>query len=104
MILPSSIVELIEILVDTALNTSMNSNDKTGQSWQPWTDYLIYIVLIALPWGGPELLDSVSNELNNIFDKIQSYFEIRPIKFDKTLRPFLTHIKENDYSAEYYLN
>lgn len=34
-----------------------------GRSWQPYADYLVYMTLMALPWGGAELAEGAPEQL-----------------------------------------
>ena len=34
-----------------------------GRGWQPYTDFLVASVLLALPWGGPELAEAAPEKL-----------------------------------------
>lgn len=36
--------------------------ENEGRTWQPYTDSLVQAALMALPWGGPELLGGGSGE------------------------------------------
>ena len=33
-----------------------------GRTWQPYSDSLVQAAIMALPWGGPELLGGGSGE------------------------------------------
>ena len=41
-----------------------------GRRWQPYTDFLVYSALMALPWGGPDLAQSAPAELDRLFTKV----------------------------------
>lgn len=41
-----------------------------GRRWQPYTDFLVYSALMALPWGGPDLAQSAPAELDRLFAKV----------------------------------
>eukprot|EP00803_Ostreobium_quekettii_P001012 evm.model.scf_516.7 EVM.evm.TU.scf_516.7 scf_516:63384-73886(+) len=98
---PSSIVELLGLLVDAALTCAKETGkgDPSGRSWQPWSDYLVYIVLMALPWGGIELAESAPAEVEELLDKVGKYMEVRPLSNDPALRPFNGAVKANDLAA-----
>lgn len=57
--------------------------------WQPYTDFLVYISLMALPWGGSELADSAPTDLNGLLVEAEKYMELRPSSHTRALRPFL---------------
>lgn len=97
-LLPSSVVELLDTLMSYVVSI-IESADSTGHSWQLWTDYLVAIVLLALPWGGSELVDSAPSEFSLLFEKVEKYMSKRPVHNDPTLRPFLGPIKEDDAAA-----
>lgn len=97
-LLPSSVVELLDTLMSHALSI-MESAESSRQSWQLWTDYLVSIILLALPWGGSELVDSAPSEFSSLFEKVEKYVGKRPVQNDVTLRPFMGPIKEDDPAA-----
>ncbi|GMH33943.1 hypothetical protein BSKO_01777 [Bryopsis sp. KO-2023] len=99
-LLPSSLVELIDVLLNAVISTLETTQDSTGRSWQPWTDYIVNIILMALPWGGSELADSAPAEFTSVFEKVEKYANERPIQNDVALRPFLASIKEDDIAAK----
>lgn len=98
-LLPSSVVECLDSLV-TYANSYLDSEDASGRSWQPWTDFMVSSVLLALPWGASELADSAPTEFSEIFTKAEKYVRNRPIQNDSALRPFLASIKEDDEAAK----
>ncbi len=71
-----------------------------GRSWQPYADYLVYTSLMALPWGGPELAESVPEEVAALLQAVDSYMVKRPRSSQPSLRPFAAAIKEDDAVAE----
>ena len=56
--------------------------------WQPYADYLVYSVLIALPWGGPDLAEGAPAELEKLMESAERYMELRPQQLTSALRPF----------------
>ena len=71
-----------------------------GRSWQPYADHLVYMALMALPWGGPELAESVPAELAALLQAVEAYMAKRPRSSQPSLRPFAAAIKEEDPVAE----
>lgn len=71
-----------------------------GRSWQPYADHLVYIALLALPWGGPELAESVPEQLSGLLGAVDAYMAKRPRATQPSLRPFAAAIKEDDPVAE----
>lgn len=71
-----------------------------GRSWQPYADHLVYASLMALPWGGPELAESVPEEMTALLEAVDSYMSRRPRSTQPSLRPFAAAIKEDDTVAE----
>ena len=56
--------------------------------WQPYADYLVYSVLIALPWGGADLAEGAPAELEKLLETAEKYMELRPQQLTTALRPF----------------
>ena len=56
--------------------------------WQPYADYLVYSVLIALPWGGADLAEGAPAELDKLLESAEKYMELRPQQLTTALRPF----------------
>ena len=56
--------------------------------WQPYTDYLVYIVLMALPWGGPDLAETAPAEMEKLLAEAEKYMDLRPTAHTPALRPF----------------
>ena len=59
-----------------------------GRVWQPYADYLVYSVLLALPWGGPDLAEGAPAELEKLLESAEKYMELRPQQLTSALRPF----------------
>lgn len=57
--------------------------------WQPFADFLVSIVVLALPWGGPELAEGAPAELQKLTADVEKYMELRPSSHTAALRPFL---------------
>jgi len=97
-----SLFNLLNRILDRVLNLFESNGDPTGRSWQPWTDHLVHIVLMGLPWGGTDLMQGeLQEQWTQLFQKIQTYIDGRPIHRDVCLSPFLAPIKENDTAARY---
>lgn len=71
-----------------------------GRSWQPYTDHLVYMALVALPWGGPELGEPLPGEVEALLAAADDYMGKRPRSSQPSLRPFAAAIKEHDPVAE----
>jgi hypothetical protein len=71
-----------------------------GRSWQPYTDQLVYMALVALPWGGPELGEPLPGEVEALLAAADDYVRKRPRSSQPSLRPFAAAIKEHDPVAE----
>ena len=56
--------------------------------WQPYADYLVYIVLMALPWGGPDLAETAPAEMEKLLAEAEKYMDLRPTAHTPGLRPF----------------
>ena len=60
-------------------------------SWlQPYTDYLMYTAVIALPWLSPELhnLEIDPEGLTEFASAVEQYLSIRPRSVQEALNPF----------------
>jgi nuclear cap-binding protein subunit 1 len=55
---------------------------------------------VALPWGGPELAESVPDELAGLMAAVDAYMAARPRATQPSLRPFSAAIHEGDPVAE----
>ncbi len=57
---------------------------------QPYTDYLVYSAVIALPWLAPELqhLESDPEGLTTFSSSVEQYLSIRPRATQDALNPF----------------
>jgi nuclear cap-binding protein subunit 1 len=101
---PSSIVSALKTLVDVAVTTAETSpktgNDTDGRTWQPYTDQLVYMALMAIPFGGSELSAASGTALNELVSAAESYLEKRPRSSQPGLRPFAASVTENDAVAE----
>ena len=59
-----------------------------------------YAALMALPWGGPELAESVPDDLEALLQAAEAYMAKRPRSSQPSLRPFAAAIKDDDPVAE----
>ena len=60
----------------------------------------MYAALVALPWGGAELAESVPAELAALLAAAEAYMGRRRRSKQPSLRPFAAAIKEDDAAAE----
>lgn len=60
----------------------------------------MYAALLALPWGGPELAESVPDQVEALLGAVDAYMARRPRAAQPGLRPFAAAIKEDDPVAE----
>lgn len=60
----------------------------------------MYAALVALPWGGPELAESVPEQLAALLAAVEAYMGRRPRATQPSLRPFSAAIKDEDPLAE----
>ncbi len=101
---PSSVLAVLKTLVDVAVNTAETSpksgNDADGRTWQPYTDQLVYMALMAIPFGGSELSAASGAALNDFVAAAESYLEKRPRSSQPGLRPFAASVTDNDMLAE----
>lgn len=58
------------------------------------------MALMALPWGGPELAESVPEQLEGLMGAVDAYMARRPRDTQPSLRPFAAAVKEDDPVAE----
>lgn len=45
-------------------------SEDEGRRWQPYTDFLVYSALMALPWGGADLAQSAPADLDRLFARV----------------------------------
>ena len=77
------------ILIQHGAHVTAGENSVDGiRVWQPYADYLVYSVLIALPWGGADLAEGAPAELEKLLSETEKYMELRPQKLNAALRPF----------------
>ena len=62
------------------MSVSAGTKEEAGRRLQPYTDYLVYSAVIALPWLAPELqhLESDPEGLITFSDSVQQYLAVRP--------------------------
>ena len=63
---------------------------EASRTLQPYTDYLVYSAVIALPWLAPELqhLESDPEGLTTFSSSVEQYLSIRPRATQDALNPF----------------
>lgn len=97
----ASMLATLRTVVDAALGVADASPaGDDGRSWQPYTDQLVYMALVALPWGGPELGEPLPGEVEALLAAADDYVRKRPRSSQPSLRPFAAAIKEHDPVAE----
>ena len=67
--------------------------------WQPYTDFLVEAVLMALPWAGSELAESAPDQVALLFSAVEAYVTGRPRRHQPGLQPFLKAQDEADAAA-----
>ncbi len=73
-----------------------------GRQWQPYTDYLVYSALMALPWGGPELVAGAADgddRLGPLFEDVERYMGLRLRQRQPGLAPFSAPLDDEDVAA-----
>ncbi|GIL70850.1 hypothetical protein Vretimale_3926 [Volvox reticuliferus] len=81
-----------------------------GAAMQPWSDFLVYVVLAALPWCGRDLAAAASLgdmtgscdgqlSLAGLFAMVESYMASRPVSLDEALRPMSGSRSDEDMAA-----
>jgi len=99
---PAAAFSLLEGLVNAALRVASSpGGDDDGRTWQPYTDSLVYMALMALPFGGPELAEALPERLTGLLDIVDAYMAKRPRSTQPALRPFAAAVKDDDILAEY---
>lgn len=71
-----------------------------GRSWQPYADHLVYTALMALPWGGPELAESVPDAVADLLAAAEAYLGKRPRSTQPSLRPFSAAVKKDENDSD----
>ncbi len=83
------------------------SVDDAAAAVQPWSDYLVYAVLAALPWCGRDLAAEASlggeAELSvaGLMAMVESYMGSRPVAMDEALRPMWGSRNDEDMAARW---
>lgn len=93
---PDSLFKMLFELTEVVVNFQEKSLA------QPYLDHLVHIVLMTLPFGGSELLESNSKALDKILDDIENYLQNRDRAF-KNLRPFAANISSADHVSRFVL-
>ncbi|EIE25257.1 ARM repeat-containing protein [Coccomyxa subellipsoidea C-169] len=97
----SSVLAALLSVVDAASAiASAGGGGDSGRLWQPYTDYLVYAALMALPWGGAELAESAPSDLERLFGGVEAYMAARPRASQPALRPFLRPKDADDIPAQ----
>jgi len=103
---PTDALAAVQSFVDTA-NTiltqasSSSASPSSSSTWQPYTDWLVYSALIALPWGGPELAGGIGDQaLQHLLTSAKSYIDTRPTQSTTSFKPFAAAVKEDDLVAD----
>lgn len=72
-----------------------------GRTWQPYTDALVGAALMALPWGGAELLAGGGGaELDRLWASVAAYMVARPRASQPGLAPFFAANGPEDAAAQ----
>ena len=64
-----------------------------GRWWQPYTDALVHAALLALPWGGHQLMgggDGGAEAASSLWEAAAAYMAARPMARQPGLAPFFT--------------
>lgn len=62
---------------DAAQAGEASGREDDGRLWQPYADSLVYVALMALPWGGMELCGSAAADTDRLLEQMQAYMEVR---------------------------
>lgn len=88
---------LWNILIDVAKNArDFALDEEKKEIYQPYCDHLFIVVLSALPFGGPEFLESDPKSLSELMDMAKKYTDSRASQFDDCLRPFVATLNDDD--------
>jgi hypothetical protein len=77
---PSSVFKQLSALLDRALALVKGENANTAHACQPYCDFLVETVLLALPWGGSNLWDADSAASEALVMQVEEYLAARPRK------------------------
>lgn len=86
----SSVLKQLIALVNQALTLVKAENGDAAHACacQPYADFLVEAVLLALPWGGASLWDADSAASDALLKLVQEYLATRPRKVrPKTIFP-----------------
>lgn len=92
-------LELTTIFANVCALCVFAAADPTGVSWQPYSDFLVYSVLAALPWCASDLGGECPAEFASLMAATQSYMDARPSTHDAYLQPFYGSRSETDLAA-----
>lgn len=93
---PTSAITALRAAVDVSLALASSSSDSDGRTWQPYADYLVYMALSALPFGGRELGEAAPDMWSDLIAAADLYLNKRPRDTQPGLRPFGAAVKEDD--------
>jgi nuclear cap-binding protein subunit 1 len=89
-----SVCNILDQIVDVAQNVAVGDKE----TWQPYTDHLVCLVLGTLPFAGAEFFVQAETRVYSLINKSETYVESRPISRFENLRPFIGMDEEDDLS------
>lgn len=95
----SSVISALDAVVETAVASLSAVPSGAQKAWQLWSDKLVSLVVLALPWARSELADSVGPELRRVGERIDAYLAARPYSESAEFRPFFVATGDNDAAA-----
>lgn len=104
---PTTMLTALGQIVSSALAIATDAGPSSdGRSWQPYTDSVVHAALMALPWGGSDLVGAADDEsegrqeLEDLWKTVESYMAVRPRSQQPGLAPFFPSagVPEDDTS------
>ncbi|ERN09808.1 nuclear cap-binding protein subunit 1 [Amborella trichopoda] len=95
---PSAVIEVFEALLSSAATTV--DEEKGNPSWQARADFYVTCILSCLPWGGAELFERASEEIERVMVGIEAYLSIRKRVSDTGFLVFDNDDKTDENIAE----
>jgi hypothetical protein len=73
-----SLVSQLRVIVDSAAQIAADADQAADyRTWQPYSDFLVEAVLLALPWGGAALRDGAGAAFDELLDAADGYMRRR---------------------------
>lgn len=95
-----SLIDLLRKFVDTAIQVADSATSDDDASWQPYSDALVCMAAVALPFGGNELAESVPSQIIDFMSAVNVYMSKRKRALQLSLCPFGGNVQEDDHLTQ----